>query len=321
MAKPKDEDLQRLKRIQDVDDDDLSLDVTKSRKMLVHSAQKAKEQKAKEKDAEEQKSKENKTEKQNTSKESQESRQDSGKGGQASGAGASTGSSKGEKPEENPAEQKKDRDTLLVMLGILAFIVVIFALLILLRPGKERPVTIDDLHQANLQGELDPEDGYVYNGYSFIKFDNLWYSQLAKNNTIYDVTFNNGPRDVEDIPVEGQLSGAFSQGETVYITFDPTGNYLNYVGVANYGLSRSLAWAFGYDMKAGCTKNVTKACEKAGLVVCGDADHPERTVIFFKEHNETKVVLDMNCITIQGAGPDIVRAKDRLLMRWYGMMD
>ncbi len=286
MAKMKEEELQRLKRIQGLDDDDLGLDVTKGKRMLIHGSKQMEKGKKAER-------------------------------GKADGNGPDD-HDKAKK--ETPEEQKKDKNTLLIILGSLAFIALIFILLVLLRPGHKELATIDELHQANLEGKLSPEDGYVYNGFSFIKFDNIWYSQLSKNNTIYDVTFNYGPKDVENISVEGQLSGAFRQGEQVYITFDPTGDYLNYIGVANYGLSRSLAWAFGYNMTAGCTKNVTMACEKAGVVQCGDPEHPDRTVIYFKEDTETKVVLDRTCITVQGLGPDIVRAKDRLLLRWYGMM-
>jgi hypothetical protein len=215
-------------------------------------------------------------------------------------------------------EDKKDTRNLLYVIGVVVLIVVIFiAVFVLYKPGPQ-VVTIDDLHAANLAGELPPEVGYLYNGFSFIKYENLWYSQLARNTTVYDVSFNYDPKSVEDIPVEGKLVRDFVKDKRIYITFDPTGDYLSYVGVANFGLSRSLAWAFGYNMTAGCTKNVTSACQKAGVVLCGD---PDKAVIYFKETNETKVILDDTCVTVQGMGPEIVRAKDRLLLRWYGMMD
>jgi hypothetical protein len=179
-------------------------------------------------------------------------------------------------------------------------------------------MTIDEMHQANMDGKLDPAEGYIYNGYSFINFGGVWYSQVKKNNTIYDVTFNFDPKNVENITVDGKLTSDFVKNKHIYVTFDPEGHYLQYVGVANYGLSRSLAWAFSYNMTAACTKNITKACETAGVVTCDDVD---KAVVYFKEAEETKVILGDNCVTVQGAGPEIVRAKDRLLLRWYGMMD
>lgn len=224
------------------------------------------------------------------------------------------------KEENKPTkeEEKKDTRNLLYIIGGLILVFAIFIAISVLRNQGPKVVTIDDLHTANLAGQLPPEVGYVYNGFSFVKYENLWYSQLAKNATVFDVSFNYDPKSVEDIPVEGSLMRDFVEDKRIYITFDPTGNYLSYVGVANYGLSRSLAWAFGYNMTAGCTKNVTSACQKAGVVLCGE---PDKAVIYFKEANETKVMLDGTCVTVQGAGPEIVRAKDRLLMRWYGMMD
>jgi len=41
-------------------------------------------------------------------------------------------------------------------------------------------------------------------------------------------------------------------------------------------------------MTAACTKNVTSACQTAGVVTCEDTD---KSVIYFKEDNETKVIL------------------------------
>lgn len=223
--------------------------------------------------------------------------------------------------EESAAEVgrdgKENRNMLIVVGSLMAVFLIFLAILIFYRSSEE-VVTIDDLHQANLEGELDPAEGYVYNGFSFVKFGDLWYSKLQKGDTVYDVTFNNDPRSVEDVTVEGVLAEDFVRDRHIYVTFDPTGDFLNYVAVANFGLSRSLAWAFGYNMTAGCTKNVTTACEKAGVVMCGDAG---KSVIYLKEDAETKVVLNSTCVTVQGAGPDIVRAKDRLLLRWYGMMD
>jgi len=61
----------------------------------------------------------------------------------------------------------------------------------------------------------------MYGGFSFVKFGDLWYSQVRKNNTVYDVTFNYDPKSVENITVDGQLTAAFTKGRHIYITFDP----------------------------------------------------------------------------------------------------
>lgn len=215
-------------------------------------------------------------------------------------------------------DDRKDTKTLTIIIAGFVLIAIIFILVLAFyRPQKEI-MTVDDLHAANLEGKLDPELGYVYNGYSFIKFSGIWYSQLSKGDTLYDVTFNNDPRSVEDIPVEGMLSNNFKQGNMLYITFDPDARGTKYITVANAGLSMGLVKAFGYPLKAGCTSNESATCRSAGVITCED---PDKAVIYFKESEETKIILDDNCVTVQGYGPEIVRAKDRLLMRWYGMMD
>ena len=262
MAKISAEQLQRLGRAQQAEDDDLDIDVTKSRKLAKHHEEQ-------------------------------------------------------EEKEETPEERRKDTIKLLITIGVVVTIIAAFAFLFVTKQPK-KVLTIDELHQANTEGKLDPDEGYLYNGYSFIKFGDLWYSQLKKNNTIYDVTFNFDPKKVENITVEGQLTTDFVKDRHIYITFDPEGSYLKYIGVANYGLSRSLAWAFQYNMTAGCTKNVTRACQDAGIVTCEDSD---KAVIYFKEDAETKITLDKTCVTIQGSGAEFIRAKDRLLLRWYGMME
>jgi len=223
-----------------------------------------------------------------------------------------------EDKEETLEEKRKDTKILLITLGCVIGIIIIFAVIFYFVSHNEKTLTIDDMHALNIEGKLSPSKGYMYNGYSFVKYGELWYSQLKKNTTTYDVTFNFDPKSVENITVEGQLTMDFIKGRHLYITFDPEGYDLKYIAVANFGLSRSLSWAFSYNMTAACTKNITKACEDAGVVNCGD---PGKAVIYFKEDNETKITLDNTCVTLQGTGPELVRAKDRLLLRWYGMMN
>jgi hypothetical protein len=212
-----------------------------------------------------------------------------------------------------------DKDTK-NLLWIIIAIVAIFAVFFVIRffmPENET-LTIDRMHELNLQGDLDSEiNAYVSNGFSFVKVGDLWYTQLQKGNTIFDVTFNYGPEEVRDIPVEGNLTQEFVESNKYYITFDPEGDDLEYIAVANYGLSNSLVRGFGFDLTAGCLKNVTEDCAKAEIITCDDED---KNVFYFKEADETKIIFDDNCVLIQGRGTEIVRAKDRLLLRWYNIL-
>ncbi|PIY60599.1 hypothetical protein COY95_00945, partial [Candidatus Woesearchaeota archaeon CG_4_10_14_0_8_um_filter_47_5] len=58
-------------------------------------------------------------------------------------------------------------------------------------------------------------------------------------------------------------------------------------------------------------------CETRPTVTCADRDVP---VIYLKKDVYPKVIMDQNCITIQGNGEDLVKATDRLLFQWYGIM-
>ncbi|MFC1752656.1 hypothetical protein ACFL96_04595 [Thermoproteota archaeon] len=211
--------------------------------------------------------------------------------------------------------EKDTKNLLWIIIGIIA----VFALFFIIRfliPSKD-VMTVDKMHELNMKGKLEDETAYVYNGFSFLKIDDVWYTQLQKGSTIFDVTVNYGPREVEDIPVEGSLENDFIQADKFFITFDPEGEDLKYVAVANYGLSNSLVRAFGFDLTAGCLKNVTEDCAKAPIITCDDED---KNVFYFKEAEEAKVIFDSNCVTIQGKGSDIVKAKDRLLLRWYNIL-
>ncbi|MBU2561321.1 MAG: hypothetical protein KKD17_03410 [Nanoarchaeota archaeon] len=272
MGKLKEEQLQRMKRIQDIDDDDLELDITKRRRLRI-------------KDTSDMPAK---------------------------------GAKGAEESEGSGADSKQDTKKLLILIaGVLGIFLLVILLLIFYRPGRH-VMTVDELHEANLLGELKPSQGYIYNGFSFVNFTGVWYSRVQKGGTTYDITFNNDPKSVEDIPVEGQLSKRFMQGGDLYITFDIDATGTKYITVANAGLSMALIRGFGYNLTASCTSNESSICLRNGVVTCDDKD---KAVIYFKEAAEPKISLSDNCVTVQGYGPDMVRAKDRLLMRWYGMMD
>lgn len=220
---------------------------------------------------------------------------------------------------ESEEEEDKGTSKLIFLIGIVlvSFLVLLFVALYLRNKPPEIP-TIDDLHDQNLKGKLDASQGYIYDGYSFVKFMDQWFTQMQKGNTVYDLGFNYDPKHIENISVKGKLSSDFFSSKTLYITFDPVGDDLKYVSQANFGFSRSLVSAFGYDLSAGCISNKTSACKQAGVITCDDLN---KSVIYFKEADETQVLLNGTCVIVQGRGADIVKAKDRLLLRWYGLLD
>ncbi len=56
--------------------------------------------------------------------------------------------------------------------------------------GNDSPKTLDEMHQANIEGKLPPEKGFSYGVYSFVYFDNLWYTQLSTEKSIFNIPFH-----------------------------------------------------------------------------------------------------------------------------------
>jgi hypothetical protein len=153
----------------------------------------------------------------------------------------------------------------------------------------------------NLEGELD-ENAYIYNGFSFVYFNDGWYTQAQRGDTLYDIPLHYGPRDVEDIPVLGALDPNFGAGRIVYITFDPRDYY---IGFAAIELSLNLGKGLEAGTKSACDKAYDiDACKERSVVTCDDND---KSVIHLKKSNDTKVTLDGKCIVVEGNDEELLK--------------
>jgi len=222
--------------------------------------------------------------------------------------------------EKEKIEQKKMSDKVLVfsIISLIIIFGIIFGMKIFRKPIVVE--TVDDLHEMNLQGELDPEIGYLYNGYSFVQFSGLWYTQVQNEagTALFDIALHYGPRDLEDIPVIGRLNSTiFDQEKGIYITFNPLGQDLQYIAVAVGEFDQSIIKAFGKIPVPACDRNETEPCEVRPIITCNNTNKP---VLYLKNSEETKVIYDNNCIIAEGSGFGIVQAVNRILMELYGIM-
>ncbi len=223
------------------------------------------------------------------------------------------------KPEE--LKEKKISDWGLVIL--VAIIVLTLAVIISFNFfKKETPRTIDELHSLNLNGKLKEEEGYLYDGYSFVFANGLWYTQYqvltARGANLFNIPLHYSPKELEDIPTEGGLNATlFDSEEEIYVTFDPLGQNLNYVALAVGEFDQNIIKAFNKMPVAACDKNETKACETRPIITCNNTDKP---VLYLQQEPEAKVIFEDNCMIVQGQGAEIVRAVDRLLLKLYGIM-
>ncbi|MEE9525193.1 MAG: hypothetical protein V3V78_01130 [Candidatus Woesearchaeota archaeon] len=204
------------------------------------------------------------------------------------------------------------------ILEFVVIIIIVFALTFLARYFyDDEATTLDELHRKNLEGEK-VGTNYVYDGFSFVFVDNLWYTQVQrKGDTILDIPLHFGPKELENISIIGENWKL--EDPEVYLTFDPDeGNNFKFTTLAILELSLNLAKGMEIKPVAACTKNETSACIDRPIVTCASKD---KAVIYLKQTNESgKVKLNGNCVELSGEDWELVKATDRFLLQWYGVM-
>ena len=201
------------------------------------------------------------------------------------------------------------------MIIIAVLFIAVFSIKFLIKPKIN---TIDDLHLLNVQGKLKPEQGYMYGGFSFIRANDLWYTQIQVGNILIDIPLHYGPKDMENMPVEGAFNTAlFDASNHVFMTFNPLGDYLTYVALATGEIDNALIKAFGKAVIGSCDRNETEPCAARPIVTCSSTD---KLVLYVKEANNSGVYFDDNCIVVEGNGFDLVKGVDRVLYDFYGII-
>ncbi len=223
--------------------------------------------------------------------------------------------------EEEIKETKLKSDKMLIIGAIL--IVLVFISIFGFRYfTKERPETIDDLHELNLKGKLKPEQGYLYKGaYSFVKYNDFWYTQLKSSSgkTEFNFNFRYSPRELEDIKIKGWLDvDKFNNATQYYATFNPLGNDLAHVRLARMDYDIMMTRIFQKIPISACDRNETTACLGIPIITCENTDD---IVVYYKEADELSVEYKGNCIIINGKGFDFVKGVDRILYNLYGIME
>jgi len=179
-------------------------------------------------------------------------------------------------------------------------------------------IDIDKLHDQNIEGDLNENEGYMYNGFSFIKVDGLWWTETMRNEVLVKIPLHFGPKEVEWINIEGKLDPLFNQGDKVFVSIDPE-VYNKYYTLALSELSFNIAKGLDRSPIGSCTEE-NWACENRTIVSC--ENNPEKKpVIELAIDEEAGIELSETCIKIKGKDYEIVKAVNRLLYQWYGIMD
>ncbi len=160
---------------------------------------------------------------------------------------------------------------------------------------------------------------YSYNGFVFQNISGMWFTEIQKagTNKVYRVPLHYGPPELENVSISKDINNFFTNKTKIYITFNPLGKNFSYIALAASEISINLAQTFNITPIAACTINETKACVSRPLVTCENAGSP---AISLKHANDTKVYLENNCVVVQGPGRELMRATDRLLLKWFSIM-
>ena len=159
-----------------------------------------------------------------------------------------------------------------------------------------------------------------YNGFEFTEVNGLWRTEWQRDNQVYIIDFRFNPEQVEDIPIEGSTD-ARAQLETVYLTIDPSEEKTTETANLNLAaieLSTKLVAVFERTVLTACTRNESSGCVERPIVTCADTN---KTVFYLKQSNESKIILNGNCVTIQGTAEGIVMATDKILFQWLGIIN
>jgi hypothetical protein len=231
-----------------------------------------------------------------------------------------------EKQEESEAEKAADFGgessnkaigiMILVVLGI--FVVSIGGFKLYDQLTAAPVLSIDELHDKNIQGNVDEEEGYVYRGYSVVKVDGLWWTEINRFGTLVKFPLHFGPKEVESIEMEGELDAGFNQGEELYIAIDPDVAD-KYYTLALSELSFNVAKGIDRLPVGSCTKE-NYACDNRTIISCENTQG-KPVVELALAPGEPRVELIDTCIKISGNEYGIVKAVDRVLYKWYQVME
>lgn len=178
-------------------------------------------------------------------------------------------------------------------------------------------IDVDQLHADNLGGDLDEEEGYIYNGFSFVLVDGLWWTEVYKGDTLTKIPLHFGPKEIEYIQITGALSEDFNS-KPIHIAIDPTINYNKYYTLALMEMNNNIVQGTKNNIITACNQE-DEVCEDRPIVDC---DNPEgRAVINLVVAEEAGIKLKGTCIEVSGSEYELVKAVDRLLLHWYGVMD
>ncbi len=226
--------------------------------------------------------------------------------------------SKGKKNENEKSGKKSKKNLAFKITGLIILIGIFILFFMLSKPAVQEK---NDL----INNSFKPES-YKYNGFLFQKGMYAWYSKIRVGDLVYDVSFVYGPKEVDDIPVLGEVNDLILKAKEIYITTEP--DYPSRIGKAQVEISKITSprtSSFGI-LNIPTINTVTYIPEeikgKVGYpeITCKNAS-ANKSVIYLKIGSETKIYNKSYCVVVEGSNDeDVVRAADRLIYNLLGII-
>ena len=209
-----------------------------------------------------------------------------------------------EEESKEPGPEEKKETMRFFIIGCALGVIIVFALVVFILPRfQEQPTGAPVVE---------------YNYFTFEKIADMWTTHVKNNDQLFEVTLRYNPFEVENLTITGELDKSFNQGE-IYVTFNPLAEdeEFRYLALAASELALNLVRGLNKTIIPSCTKNETDACINRSVVDCS---HEDKSVIFIDAKPPTQIILDGRCVTLQGKELELIRAVDRLLYQWYGII-
>ncbi|RJQ15484.1 hypothetical protein C4573_04980 [Candidatus Woesearchaeota archaeon] len=224
---------------------------------------------------------------------------------------------KKEKKKVANAVKKDEKNNLAVLYIIIICALVIIVGFFVIRSliANSANITPEDV----ILDDLNRSDAYAYNGYGFVENNGVWKTQVEVNLQAYDVSFHNGPRDLEDISITYNLnnfSKLLLKYKRAYVAIHPEDDGGSYLGVSASSMGVALKLVYGVTVIPACTQNAT-ICENRAIITCDTTDKP---VIMLSHDAPMEIRYEGNCLYLTGMGDDLIRATDKTIMGWYGIL-
>ena len=168
---------------------------------------------------------------------------------------------------------------------------------------------------------------YSYNGFDFFYDGTVWKTQISyyaiKNDTIIkqdlvNFSTNYGPKEVENIPSEGDYVDLILNSTNLSLSFDPEiGQQIAFAGIE---IKKTLVYLFKWDAERVVIASLENNTEFP-VITCDDSSE-NLTVISFELGNETKIEQEDYCVRVE-ANESVyaTKAADKIVFELLGIIE